>query len=88
VSDKLGEIFIWSFGFFSDIQNISCDSEIGSFEYYVNYSDKDPIEPIPKEQGFDESAEIIIDRTETVTTSGKFRLWFHLIIYSKLKKIK
>jgi hypothetical protein len=32
-----------------------------------NCSNKDPIELKPKEQGFDETAEIVFDRTETAT---------------------
>jgi hypothetical protein len=72
VSDKLGEITILSldeglFRFFSDILNISYKSVKRVEGHYSNCSNKDPIELKPKEQGFDEAAEIVFDRTETAT---------------------
>jgi hypothetical protein len=72
VSDKLGEITIifldeGSYRFFSDIANISCEPVEGVKKHYSNCSNKEPIELKPKEQGFDEAAEIVFDRTETAT---------------------
>jgi hypothetical protein len=71
VSDKLGEITILSLDeesrFFSDISSISCELVEGVEGHYSNCSNKDPIELKQKEQGFDEAAEIVFDRTETST---------------------
>jgi hypothetical protein len=72
VSDKLGEITILSldegsYRFFSDISSISCEPVEGVEGHYSNCSNKEPIELKPKEQGFDEAAEIVFDRTETAT---------------------
>jgi hypothetical protein len=72
VSDKLGKITFLSsdegsFRFFSDISSISCEPVEGIEGHYSNCSDKDPIELKPKEQGFDETAEIVFDRTKTTT---------------------
>jgi hypothetical protein len=72
VSDKLGEITILSldegsFRFFSDIASISCEPVEGVEGHYSNCSNNEPLELKPKEQGFDEAAEIVFDRTETAT---------------------
>jgi hypothetical protein len=72
ISNKLGKITILSldegsFRFFSDISSISCEPVEGVERHYSNCSNKDPIELKPKEQGFDEAAEIVFDRTETAT---------------------
>jgi hypothetical protein len=56
-----------SYRFFSDIASISCKRVEGVEGHYSNCSDKKPIELKPKEQGFDEAAEIVFDRTETTT---------------------
>jgi hypothetical protein len=50
-----------------EIKSLSgtCEQIEGVERYNSNCSDKDPIESKPKEQGFDEVAEIVFDRTET-----------------------
>jgi hypothetical protein len=48
-----------------DISSISCEQVEGVEGHYSNCSNKEPIEIKPKEQGFDEAAEIVFDRTET-----------------------
>jgi hypothetical protein len=70
MSDKLGEITILSldegsYRFFSDITSISCELVEGVEGHYSNCSD--PIELEPQNQKIDEAAEIVFDRTETVT---------------------
>jgi hypothetical protein len=50
-----------------DILSISCEPVEGVEGHYSNCSNKDPIELKPKEQEFDEAAEIVFDRTETAT---------------------
>jgi hypothetical protein len=75
VLDKLGEITILSldegsYRFFSDIANISCEPVEGVEGHYANCSNKEPIELKPKEQGFDETTEIVFDRTETTTPNS------------------
>jgi hypothetical protein len=72
VSNKLGKITILSldegsYRFFSDIASISCEQVEGVEGHYSNCSNKEPIELKPKEQGFDEAAEIVFDRTKTAT---------------------
>jgi hypothetical protein len=73
VLDKLGEIIILfldegSYRFFSDIASISCEPVEGVEGHYSSdCSNKEPIQLKPKEQGFDEAAEIVFDRTETAT---------------------
>jgi hypothetical protein len=94
VSDKLGEITILSldegsYRFFSDISNVSCEPVEGVEGYYSNCSNKDPIELKPKEQGFDEAAEIMFDRTETATPGAVvLDLIGLLVTHSKIKKTK
>jgi hypothetical protein len=56
-----------SYRFFSDISSISCEQVEGVEGHYLNCSNKEPIELKPKEQGFNEAAEIVFDRTETAT---------------------
>jgi hypothetical protein len=59
-----------SYRFFSDIASISCEPVEGVEGHYSNCSNKEPIELKPKEQGFDEAAEIVFDRTETATSGA------------------
>jgi hypothetical protein len=56
-----------SFRFFINILSISCEPVEGVEGHYSNCSNRDPIELKPKEQGFDEAAEIVFDKTETST---------------------
>jgi hypothetical protein len=72
VSDKLEDITILSldegsYRFFSDTASISCEQVEGVKGHYSNCFNKEPIELKLKEQGFDEAAEIVFDRTETAT---------------------
>jgi hypothetical protein len=72
VSDKLGEITILSldegsYRFLSDIASISCKQVEGVEGHYSDCSNKEPIELKQKEQGFDETAEIVFDRIKTAT---------------------
>jgi hypothetical protein len=87
VSDKLGKITILSldegsYRFFSDISSISCEQVEGVEGHYSNCSDKEPIELKPKEQGFDEAAEIVFDRTETSTLDEGERIQYFFGVFS------
>jgi hypothetical protein len=66
IQDKAGSIIIISiykesYRFFADLYGISC--EITGEDNYVNCSDKTPEEIRPKDQGFDEAAENIVNIT-------------------------
>jgi hypothetical protein len=68
VEDKTGYKFYisvdeGSFRFFNDFSKVSCDLVMeGS---YINCSDKEPEDVKPKDQGFDEAAEKIVDTSNT-----------------------
>jgi hypothetical protein len=56
-------------------------------KHYVNCLNKDSIELIPKKQGFDEAAEIIIDRIE-IATIGTVGSGFDWLFGNLLKNKK
>jgi hypothetical protein len=55
------------FRFFTDTLGVSYEPVEGVESHYSNCSNKHPIEIKPKEQRFDQAAEIMIDITETTT---------------------
>jgi hypothetical protein len=65
------------------IRNVESNSK-GS---YINCSDKEPEEVKPKDQGFDEAAEKIVDTSNTVSGTGGLDISFGNIFQSKFKII-
>jgi hypothetical protein len=73
IQDKAGSIIIisideGSYRFFADFYGISC--EFTGEGNYVNCSDKTPEEIRPKDQGFDEVAEKIVNITSYNSKNG------------------
>jgi hypothetical protein len=73
IQDKAGSIIIisvdeGSYRFFADLFGISC--EFTGEGNYVNCSDKTPEEIWPKDQGFDEAAEKIVNITSDTSNNG------------------
>jgi hypothetical protein len=73
IEDKAGSTIIISiderlYRFFADLYGISCES-MGEGNY-VNCSDKTPEEIRPKDQGFDEAAEKIVNITSDNSKNG------------------
>jgi hypothetical protein len=73
IQDKAGSIIIisvdeGSYRFFADLFGISC--EFMGEGNYVNCSDKTPEEIRPKDQGFDEAAEKIVNITSDNSNNG------------------
>jgi hypothetical protein len=90
VKDKLGyQLYIsvdeGSYRFFNDLQGISCNL-IGEGSY-TDCSDKEPEDIKPKDQGFDESAEKIVDTFNSATGSSGLDISFGSLFQSKAKQI-
>jgi hypothetical protein len=90
VKDKLGyQLYIsvdeGSYRFFNDLQGISCNL-IGEGSY-TDCSDKEPKDIKPKDQGFDEAAEKIVDTSNSAIVSSGLDLSFGSLFQSKAKQI-
>jgi hypothetical protein len=74
-----------SFRFFNGFSKVSCD--LVTEGSYINCSDKEPEDVKPKDQGFDEVAEKIVDTSNTVGGTGGLDISFGNMFQSKFKII-
>jgi hypothetical protein len=73
------------FRFFNDFSNMLCG--LVTEGSYINYSDKKPEEVKPKDEGFDKTAEKIVDITKTASGTGGLDISFGNIFQVKYKII-
>jgi hypothetical protein len=73
------------FKFFNDFSKISCDLVMDGS--YINCADKEPEDVKPKDQGFDEATEKIVDTSNTVSGRGGLDISFGNMFQSKFKII-
>jgi hypothetical protein len=90
VEDKTGYRFYisvdkGSFRFSNDFSQVSCD--LVTEGSYINCSDKEPEDVKPKDQGFDEAAEKIVDPLNAVSGIGGLDISFGNMFQTKYKII-
>jgi hypothetical protein len=90
VEDKTGYRFYISvdeesFKFFNNFSKVSCD--LVTEGSYINCSDKEPEDVRPKNQGFDETAEKVVDTSNTVSGTRGLDISFGNMFQSKFKII-